>query len=66
VKGKGEIFTASIRGRRARFVLGDGARGLTALAPHVTIVSDGRMMTVKAIDDIANELRVKYDFSPEA
>jgi hypothetical protein len=32
----------------------------------VTIVSDGRMMTVKAIDDIANELRAKYDLRSEA
>jgi hypothetical protein len=32
----------------------------------VSILRDGRMMTaVKAIDDIANELRAKYDLSPE-
>jgi hypothetical protein len=31
----------------------------------VAILRDGRMMNVKAIDDIANELRAKYDISPE-
>ena len=31
----------------------------------VAILHDGRMMTVKAIDEIANELRAKYDLSPD-
>ena len=31
----------------------------------VTILLDGRMMTVRAIDDIANELRAKYDLAED-